>query len=325
MSSNSRISIAMATYNGSKYLPEQLQSLLVQTRLPDEVVITDDCSTDETFQVIRQFAGEAPFDVFYSRNDENLGYSGNFNAALMQTTGDLVFLCDQDDVWFPEKIAHIESIAVENPDILLFMNDAILTDDELNSVALTKLGQMRSAGFKDTGFVMGCCCAVRRELLDMCMPVPVGYNGHDHWIVQLADRLNAKLISEEAMQYYRRHSTNESQIIANRTRRITRWDFMKEQLGSFFAQEQNRQLKSDQLTLLSQGIARAIQRSHDRYISDLEEMLEETERSIRLITERSAIRDKKFFCRVRAAAIYWSKGHYEQASGIMSLMRDIIG
>ena len=98
-----RISIAMSTYNGGKYLQEQLDSFLAQTSLPDELVITDDCSTDNTLEIIQAFAAMAPFEVRWEQNEKNLGYTGNFNQALMKTTGDLVFLSDQDDVWFPEK------------------------------------------------------------------------------------------------------------------------------------------------------------------------------------------------------------------------------
>ena len=85
-----KISIAMATYNGGKYLREQLDSFLAQTRLPDELVITDDCSTDDTLAIIETFAATAPFEVRWERNEQNLGYTGNFNKALMKAAGDLV-------------------------------------------------------------------------------------------------------------------------------------------------------------------------------------------------------------------------------------------
>jgi len=141
-----KISIAMATYNGAQYLEAQLQSFVDQTRPPDELIITDDCSTDGTADIVYEFAKTAPFEVVFCRNEKNLGYCGNFNAALMQTTGDLVFLSDQDDVWFPEKIAYIAEVAERNPEMLVVMNDAALTDGGLNEVGLTKIGQIRSAG-----------------------------------------------------------------------------------------------------------------------------------------------------------------------------------
>lgn len=141
-----KISIAMASYNGEKYIKGQLDSFLAQTRLPDELIITDDCSTDRTEVIVREFEEVAPFKVIFHRNEKNLGYCGNFNAALMKTTGDIVFLSDQDDVWFPEKIETMVGLAEKNPDMLVLMNDTELTDGDLNSVGLTKLGQIKSAG-----------------------------------------------------------------------------------------------------------------------------------------------------------------------------------
>jgi len=212
----------MATYNGAQYLQEQLQSFVDQTRQPDELIITDDCSTDRTESIVREFAKTAPFIVDFYRNEKNLGYCGNFNAALMKTTGDLVFLSDQDDVWFPEKIEKIMDVAELAPYALVVMNDAALTDGGLNEVGLTKIGQIRSAGFNMSNFVMGCCSAVRRELLDICLPIPVGYKAHDSWILGFAENLNAKVVDETTLQYYRRHESNESQFIANRTIKVSR-------------------------------------------------------------------------------------------------------
>ena len=122
-SSPLKISIAMATYNGAAYLQEQLDSFLAQTRLPDEVVITDDCSTDETLEIIKGFEESAPFNVHWEQNEHNLGYTGNFNKALIKTTGDLVFLSDQDDVWFRDKLEQVERYAAEHPAALVLMND----------------------------------------------------------------------------------------------------------------------------------------------------------------------------------------------------------
>jgi len=116
-----RISIALATYNGEIYLSQQLDSFVVQTRMPDELVITDDCSTDNSLKICKKFAETAPFDVFIYENESNLGYCGNFNRALSKTTGSLVFLSDQDDVWFPEKIKTITKLALDNPKYLLIM------------------------------------------------------------------------------------------------------------------------------------------------------------------------------------------------------------
>jgi glycosyltransferase involved in cell wall biosynthesis len=126
-----KISIALATYNGERFLAAQLDSFLKQSRPPDEVVIYDDRSTDETYEIIRSFAESASFKVIYERNDTRLGALGNFDRALQRTTGDLVFLSDQDDIWYADKIRTIMELQERYPEKLLYMNDAAITDSEL--------------------------------------------------------------------------------------------------------------------------------------------------------------------------------------------------
>jgi glycosyltransferase involved in cell wall biosynthesis len=219
-----KISIALATYNGSDFILPQLNSFLNQTLQPDEVVVSDDNSNDDTVSLINDFAVTAPFNVKVFVNDNTLGYAGNFNVALIQTTGDLVFLSDQDDVWFPEKLQYMVSVAVKEPNYFIYMNDALLTDSNLNSVDLTKFQQIKSAGFSSNSFVMGCCCAIRREFLDFVLPIPVNVKAHDNWLVEIADCFDAKLIDPTVLQFYRRHGKNESQFIANSLFKVNKLD-----------------------------------------------------------------------------------------------------
>ena len=214
-----KISIALATYNGAQYLAEQLQSYLDQDRIPDELVISDDCSNDDTCDLIDRFSEIAPFDVRLIRQSMHLGYVANFDRALSMATGDLIFLSDQDDVWRPQKISEVCEFIDKNPDFLLVLNDAEITKDDLSPTGLTKLGQLRSAGSPDSAFVMGCCCAFRRELLDLSLPIPEGAKGHDNWLVDFSNGLCAGLVLESVLQLYRRHDSNESLVIANSLRR----------------------------------------------------------------------------------------------------------
>ena len=102
-----KISIALCTYNGEKFLREQLDSFSVQTRLPDEVVVGDDCSTDRTVEILEEWAKTAPFRVEIVRNPQNLGYEKNFEQTMLRCTGDVIFPSDQDDVWLPEKLSRL--------------------------------------------------------------------------------------------------------------------------------------------------------------------------------------------------------------------------
>lgn len=321
-----KVSIAMASYNGEKYIKKQLDSFLAQVRLPDELIITDDCSTDSTEEIVKTFAESAPFPVIFNRNEKNLGYCGNFNAALMKTTGDLVFLSDQDDVWFPEKIATQARLADENPDMLVLMNDTELTDGELNPVGLTKLGQIKSAGFSPNAYVMGCCCAVRRELLDLCMPIPEGFRAHDKWIVEFAAGLNAKLIDKTVLQYYRRHESNESQFIVNRTVKVSRVGVFNESVKAVF--DKNSHAKDEavisQCEVVIAGLERAIERQSDRN-AQLNVMLERKKSFLDAYKVRKKIRNYNWALRIIAVLIFFMKGGYGRFSGIKSMMRDLVG
>ncbi|PXX88907.1 family 2 glycosyl transferase [Marinobacter vulgaris] len=317
----------MATYNGAQYIKEQLQSFVEQTRRPDELIITDDGSSDDTETIVRNFAKTAPFEVEFHRNEKNLGYCGNFNAALMKTTGDLVFLSDQDDVWFPKKIEHILSVAERYPEALLLMNDAMLTNSELEEVELTKIGQIRSAGMPLDKFVMGCCCAVRRELLELCLPIPAGFKAHDNWLVWFANGMGAKLVDDIVLQYYRRHETNQSQFIANRTTKVTRTRVFLHSVESLFRKDASQQSKDGiaQLKIFADGVQAVMDNSPGRYHQKLAELQAQTIQKISTEKARAEIRQKWFIPRVAASLRYFLRGGYRNTSGLTAVLRDIVG
>ena len=116
------LSIALSTYNGSKFLREQLQSLANQTLLPFEVVITDDCSTDDTLSIIKEFSNVLNIRVFV--NDLPLKVTKNFEKAISLCSGDVILMCDQDDIWHPDKLAKIDKYFRENPAQLAVYQDA---------------------------------------------------------------------------------------------------------------------------------------------------------------------------------------------------------
>jgi len=322
-----RISIAMATYNGAQYIQAQLQSFVDQTRQPDELVITDDCSTDQTEAIVRKFAESAPFKVVFSRNEHNLGYCGNFNAALMKTTGDLVFLSDQDDVWFPEKIEHMKGVSESHPGALVVMNDAALTDSELNEVELTKVGQLQSAGYSLEYFVMGCCCGIRRELLDLCMPIPAGFNSHDGWLVRFADGLDARVVEHSVLQYYRRHESNESRFIVNRTVRVSRRKAFFHSVKKVFEKDsrQRAQVQVEQMVLFAQGIRDAIKVAPQKQKRQLEQLLIGTESKITTQRQRINIRERWILPRIIATMCLVIRGGYSNTSGLKAVIRDLVG
>ena len=150
-----RVSVAMATFNGERYLRQQLESLAAQTRLPDELIVSDDASLDSTWGILEEFAERSPFPVRLTRNEHTFGFAQNFSRSLSLCTGDIVFLCDQDDVWLEEKISTRLQAFSENQDVYCLVTDAYICDQNLRHGGRTVLG----AGIG----LNGSCSAVRGD------------------------------------------------------------------------------------------------------------------------------------------------------------------
>ena len=224
------ISIAMATYNGGRFVSEQLRSLAGQELPPTELVVTDDGSTDGTPDLIEAFGASAPFRIRVHRNSGRLGVLRNFEKALSLCTGDIVFLSDQDDVWLPDKIRTVVEAFEAHPEALVILNDKTITDEALVSTGTTMLTNIRGFGSPDSCFVAGCCAAFRRQWLDFALPIPEGPPAHDSWLLGLAHRLGKVRIIERPLQFYRRHSENVSQNSYSAGRRVGLLDRAKVEL-----------------------------------------------------------------------------------------------
>ena len=235
-----RVSIAMATYTGERYIREQLDSFAAQSRLPDELIICDDGSNDRTVAIVEEFAAAAPFPVTISRNPERLGYSDNFARAIAKCAADVVFLSDQDDVWFADKIAYVMAAFDAAPDAEVVINDQVLTDEKLQHSGLTKLQNLRAAGRTSAGMVEGCCTALRREWASALFPLPGEAHGlvesgdlsHDMWINQLAMLLDRRVVIERPLQYFRRTGDNTTAWILSEPRRSSLRDVARERQGT---------------------------------------------------------------------------------------------
>lgn len=327
-----KVSIALATYNGASYLQEQLQSFMDQTRLPEELVVTDDCSTDETLEILERFSQMAPFDVFIYKNHKNLGYCGNFNQALLKTSGDLVFLSDQDDVWFPDKIEKLVDLAAGDTHSMVFMNDAALTDSELVDSGLTKLGQIRAAGFSESNFVMGCCAVVKREFLDFCLPIPEGFNAHDNWVVGMSIGMFRRRIHNEVLQYYRRHGRNESQWLVNSLVPVSRCKLRKEmwkaRIGdlrrSLSGKQATSESKKDTNEQMYQWGRNSIERCPPQFHHDFQAYLKVMGQRVATNETRLKLRQMRLPQRLTSVMRFWRSGGYAELSGWKSVVRDLL-
>lgn len=218
-------SVALCTYNGAAYLPAQWQSLLDQQQLPDEVVICDDCSTDDTVALLNRLAAEAPFPVRVLVNEVRLGFNKNFERALSECTGDLIFICDQDDAWFPEKISTMTALLLANPQYDLAFCDAWVTDEHLRGCqnrfwewirfdkptqARWRAGEMMDA-MLDGNRVMGCATVIRRSFLSRILPIPEQLPGYiyDGWIGLVGAAYQTITFIDQPLQLYRTHPTQQ--------------------------------------------------------------------------------------------------------------------
>lgn len=214
------ISVALCTYNGAAYLDIQLQSLLKQNQLPDELVVCDDASADDTAAILEQFAARAPFPVRIILNPSRLGFNKNFEKALSLCTGELIFICDQDDAWFPEKIKTLSEYLTAHPETDLVFTNAHIADSNLNDTGRLFWDTVRFTApirerwrrgeamevLLDGNRVMGCTSALRRRFLDSFLPIPALPNYiYDGWMALVAAAKGTIDFYEKPLIWYRTH------------------------------------------------------------------------------------------------------------------------
>lgn len=200
------ISVCLAAFNGERWIVEQLRSVLASP-LVDEVVVSDDGSTDGTRACIAELGDPRIILI----DGPRAGLIRNFENALRRSTGDIVFLCDQDDVWLPEKVARVVS-ALQDADLVV--TDCRVVDEGLNEQHPSFFRLNRSApglwrNLVKNGF-LGCCMAMRRSVVDAALPFPAGIAMHDWWIGLVAERMGRVRFLDEPLSLYRRHGGNAS-------------------------------------------------------------------------------------------------------------------
>lgn len=203
------ISVCMATYNGEKYIREQIDSILEQLGEEDELIISDDGSTDNTIEIVRSYNDDRIKIFLFNGHC----YTKNFENALNHAKGDYIFLSDQDDIWMPDKV----SICINE----LKQYDLVITDarvvDELKNILLNSyfdFCKVRNGFFYNLFFTryIGACMAFKKEILKSVLPIPDNnkYIAHDYWIACVCEKIyHVKLINIPLL-LYRRHSNNTS-------------------------------------------------------------------------------------------------------------------
>ncbi|PLW80815.1 glycosyltransferase family 2 protein [Candidatus Woesearchaeota archaeon] len=245
---NSLVSIAMTTYNGEKYLKEQLDSIFNQSYKNLEVIVCDDCSNDKTVEILEEYSKN--FGLKYFSNENNLGFKKNFEKAISLCTGDFIALADQDDIWEKHKI----EILVKNIGVCSLIHSASSLIDE-NSNFISPLW-IKQDNFKYSfekmifgNTITGCTTLFKRELLKDFSPIPSGEKYHDWWLALLATKNNGITYVNEPLVKYRQHSSQDTgarvENIVLKIQRIIKDFFIKEHSNRYFKSTmQERRLES---------------------------------------------------------------------------------
>lgn len=197
----------MPTYNGGKYLREQLDSIYAQTLLPDEVIVVDDCSTDETISILEEY--KEKYGLKFFRNDNNLGYNRNFEKAISLCSGDYIALSDQDDIWLPTKLekSYCKLLEIEN-ELPALVSSFVST----NKQVLHRIPEKR---YIEGGWDLnlnryvsqGCTLMFNRSLVQYIIPFPDGIM-YDAYIGFVASLIGNRYYIGENLMYYRIHNNN---------------------------------------------------------------------------------------------------------------------
>ncbi|MGC2660852.1 MAG: glycosyltransferase [Bryobacteraceae bacterium] len=214
-----QLSIGLCTYNGGKYLQQQLDSYLHQTKQPDELVVCDDGSSDQTLEILARFAKRSPFPVKIYRNEINLGYTDNFLRCAGLCSGDVIAFSDQDDVWFPDKLKCAFQLLEKDSSVNVVVHPLLCTNEDLSPTktvipSMKRFGKLRHSEqellFTINGMTIMFRAAPVRPFLQRTRTLSRwtrGFAPFDEWVLFLASIQGAAVHLREPLSYYRRHSS----------------------------------------------------------------------------------------------------------------------
>jgi len=206
------VSIAIATYKGEKYIKEQIESILNQTYKNLEIIICDDNSTDNTFNILKEYAKKDKRIKLY-KNKQNLGYVKNFEKAISLCHGDYIALSDQDDIWLKEKIKilldNIGNFDLIHSDTYLIDENGEILHKSYSNFAKKQLNPKDIIELAFTPMVTGCTCMFTKSLRNKVLPFCNKIDVHDLWISLVAFKSNGIKYYDKALIKYRQHSNNQ--------------------------------------------------------------------------------------------------------------------
>jgi glycosyltransferase involved in cell wall biosynthesis len=333
---NERVSVALCTYNGSRYLKEQLDSIAAQTHRPYELVACDDGSTDDTLAQLKAFAAATPFPVRVVVNETTLGSTKNFEQAVRLCGGDLIALADQDDVWRPDKLERIGARLSADPDVGAVFTDADVVDESLRSSGC-RLWETEGFGEElqrkmamGRGFdvllrrnvATGATMVFRSRFRDLVLPIPASWV-HDGWIVLLIAAVGRVAALPEPLILYRQHQGQ--QIGATEPNLTSKGALLRSALAEAFRDPQAYLVKwdddfvsyADRYRLVSERLSSSAYRPHDGALSRC--------RSKVLHLTRRAEMSRRPWLRVPMVISEFVTGRYHRhTSGFLGMGRDLV-
>lgn len=221
MNDNNFVSVAMAVYNGEKYIEKQIDSIVRQLREQDELVISYNESLDNTYEIIKKY--EKLDNRIRVYNCEKKGVISNFNNAITHSKNSIIFLVDQDDIWNENKIEIVLEKFQDN-NVFLVLHNCCFIDDKDRQID----GDLFKRRNAKRGFVknllknsyQGSCMAFRNELKEFILPIPNNVPMHDQWIGLCAERLGKVEFIDMPLLYYRMHESNTSRKSQNLSKKL---------------------------------------------------------------------------------------------------------
>lgn len=218
------ISVAMATYNGENYIREQLESIERQNKKPDEIVIVDDCSSDKTVDIIDEYAKNSSISVLLRINEVNCGYIKAFMEAVRNCSGDIIILCDQDDIWMADKTEDIIRIFTSHPDALSVHFDIDVVDNQLNTIMEGINGYEREEKYNCSKFCKklnysGMSTAFRNSIKEDFLSMNGNIMPTHDWIIHAIAVVNDGLYVSNKINALRRMHGNNAALKVDKTER----------------------------------------------------------------------------------------------------------
>ena len=211
-----KVSVVLATFNGEKYIKMQIDSILKNLEPNDEIIVTDDGSTDKTLDVIKKIDDNRI--TIYDGPRE--GVQQNFAYGISKCKGDYIFLCDQDDYWEEDKVDIVLDTFLKNDECLCVVHDAVVVNNNMTKIIIKSYFEFRNT---KSGFLinfirpsyLGCCMAISKVAIKYILPIPSKVEMHDRWIGSICDFYGKTVFINNKLIKYRRHENNVSKMKRN--------------------------------------------------------------------------------------------------------------